>query len=566
MKKKIATIILSIIFLITTSVCMIIFSGCQKTCREGGEHLWKEEIDMTWLKGGELPHKDPTCTEDGYTDYYCNYCFKKKREVLPALGHNIVVDKEGVFPTCSLEGYEEISHCSTCNASLGDGSVLQKVPHMEQKVEADIAPTCTTTGLQSETRCADCGITVSQRKILPMTAHTPVIDIPAITPTCIQNGMTEKSHCAICGSSLSQQTVVPATTNKHNFDINNFKCADCGLINTQYKAITNAQELQNINIDLNGKYYLANNIDLKNSVWEPIGRGYGNFTGIFEGNGFCISNLNCSVVNNSSKKSTIGGLFEINSGKLINVTVANFTVNITFNEEEDNTLKNDHYGNVSATYGALAGENYGVIQNCSVSGSVKMTNTRILKKYIVWAKDGGNHTDMSYSYFGGLVGTNSGIISDCTNVASVNCTTSGFIQSMMGMFGGVNSGDIWNMLFIGDFGGIAGRSRSGGEISNCVVSGSVTFNSNLTANCISNSGVAGWECRIQNSMVVGSIIGTNGGKIQGCSSKKMNIARNHSTQGVTSKTKISDLIVNEGTNGFYGKNSSGVIGAIALLA
>jgi hypothetical protein len=80
--------------------------------------------------------------------------------------------------------------------------------------------------------------------------------------------------------------------------------------------ITNATELQNMNLNMNEDYILDNDIDLTGIDWKPIGYGdqqftdlstAGQFTGTFDGQGFTISNLSVSATN--SALGVVGGLF-----------------------------------------------------------------------------------------------------------------------------------------------------------------------------------------------------------------------------------------------------------------
>lgn len=59
-----------------------------------------------------------------------------------------------------------------------------------------------------------------------------------------------------------------------------------------YVEIHNADELNYIRKNLNGKYILSNHIDLSSlEIWNPIGSKESPFTGILNGNGFTIVNI-----------------------------------------------------------------------------------------------------------------------------------------------------------------------------------------------------------------------------------------------------------------------------------
>ena len=65
--------------------------------------------------------KDPTCTEDGYSRYYCQDCGDSQiQDVVPATGHNV----EAVVtpPGCATDGYT--THiCTGCGESTVDTPV-----------------------------------------------------------------------------------------------------------------------------------------------------------------------------------------------------------------------------------------------------------------------------------------------------------------------------------------------------------------------------------------------------------------------------------------------------------
>ena len=119
--------------------------------------------------------------------------------------------------------------------------------------------------------------------------------------------------------------------------------------------ISNATELRKIENDMNGKYYLTNDITLSGS-WTPIG-GVGdngaNFEGTFDGNGHVISGLNYS---NTSATAQYIGLFGTNYG-----TIQNVKVIVDY-------LRGYKY------VGAVVGVNRGTIANITVE-QVKSTTT-----------------------------------------------------------------------------------------------------------------------------------------------------------------------------------------------
>ena len=165
---------------------------------------------------------------------------------------------------------------------------------------------------------------------------------------------------------------------------------------------------------------LAADIDLTGQDWTPI-QGY---AGTFDGDGKTITGL---TINQSTGSNV--GLFAsiIGGGTVKNLTLDN--VNIT----------------AGSNVGAIAGENWGTIENCSVSGNVK-----------------GNGLD-SDSYVGGITGKNQGTITACHSSATVK---------------GINVG------------GVVGYNAEGG-VSACYSTGNVTAIKNSIASYSYAGGVVG---------------------------------------------------------------------------
>lgn len=55
--------------------------------------------------------------------------------------------------------------------------------------------------------------------------------------------------------------------------------------------VKSAEDLQNINNNLSGSYYLIQDIDLTGVSFKPIGSAETPFTGTFDGNGHKVTNL-----------------------------------------------------------------------------------------------------------------------------------------------------------------------------------------------------------------------------------------------------------------------------------
>lgn len=206
------------------------------------------------------------------------------------------------------------------------------------------------------------------------------------------------------------------------------------------------------------------------SNWTPV--GYYNYSshvayyyaGTFDGGGHTISNLKINLPNTHDL-----GLF---GGVAETAVVKDLTLS-------DVEISGNNY------IGGIAGNNYGTIENCNVSGSVSGT-------YDVGGIVGANYGTIKACYntcnvsgteaerVGGIAGFNEGEISGCTNSAQVSAKSNGLTYA--GGITGYNSGNILTSCnegtieaFGGDMacsGGIVGYNR--GNITETCNEGSVS--------------------------------------------------------------------------------------------
>ena len=180
---------------------------------------------------------------------------------------------------------------------------------------------------------------------------------------------------------------------------------------------------------------LTADIDLTGTEWTPIPK----FAGTFDGGGKTITGLTIN-------KSTMNvGLF---------ASIA-----------EGGTVKNLKLDKVNVTansnVGAVAGQNKGTIENCSVSGSVT-SSAKLLSVNI-----------------GGIVGENNGTITGCTVEGSVKAKDA---DTAGGIAGWHNNGSITDchssatVEGLSRVGGIAGKSNA--SITACSSTGDVTATKN----------------------------------------------------------------------------------------
>ena len=232
-----------------------------------------------------------------------------------------------------------------------------------------------------------------------------------------------------------------------------------------YLPISTVEDLQSIT--MSEKYMLVNDIDLGAVSWTPLSSETSPFEGVFDGNGYTISNFKFAPFLKHI------GLFGYNSGTICNLRVENFTI-----------PSNIYSGVVYA--GGLVSYNAGTISNCYANGIVKPSMERSS------GSTGGRYDD--YLYTGVLTGYNTGIIEDCKVFGS----NESYIYS---------TADISTATYIYNLysGGLAGYNN--GEIVRCISS------ANVLARIWGPSGELSYRCYIY----AGGLVGYNyGGSIDSC--------------------------------------------------
>ena len=215
--------------------------------------------------------------------------------------------------------------------------------------------------------------------------------------------------------------------------------------------ISTATQLKAINNNLSACYKLTANIDLNGEDFTPLGNAEsGTFSGIFDGNGFTISNLNVF----SGK---FAGLFGCNEGTIKNVKLSGIYV----------------YG--TRYIGGVVGQNttLGSVFNCSVSsGDIE-------------ADDGINEI-----YAGGIIGYNEGFVegtfSNNANLKISNSNNDAIAGGIIGQNNSAYSLTINNSKNTGNVsssssssvsssGGFVGKNDNGAiTITDCINSGNVS--------------------------------------------------------------------------------------------
>ena len=221
-----------------------------------------------------------------------------------------------------------------------------------------------------------------------------------------------------------------------------------------YTGIYDYSDLQKINENPSGKYILMQDIDLFTEdkiLTSVISK---EFTGIFNGNGYTISNLK---IKNNPNSNAVSGLFYHNKGVICNLRI---------NNPELYCIT----GNASAyaETGVIAAQNSGTIRNCfilnpniqtfggihSVSGGIAGVNNSngkiqycTVSKQIDCAIVSYGLSDSCKSYSGGICGRNSGTISSCNNYVKTYANSENITYG--GGIAAYNSGKIENSYSTG---------------------------------------------------------------------------------------------------------------------
>ncbi len=314
---------------------------------------------------------------------------------------------------------------------------------------------------------------------------------------------------------------------------------------TSYTAISDLDGLKGISSNLSGKYYLTGDIDA-----TTIGgfTSLGNFSGVLDGNGHTISNLDASLFNSVNatgvvknlglisvainRDGSVGGFAVSSAGTISNCYVQGYIVGYTESGPPTGLFVALNSGVISDCYaegsirgrgviGGFVGENVGalaVISNCHAAVEICVNNfngnwvTGDQMGGFVGINSGGSSIKDSYStgsvdggfHSGGFVGQNSSAsISGCfaTGNAAGNQIAGGFVGQNDGSGYVVDCYATGNASGEWDIGGFVGLD-GGGAIDNCFATG------HATASLVNSGGFVGEigpDAMISDSFSVGSV-------------------------------------------------------------
>jgi len=284
---------------------------------------------------------------------------------------------------------------------------------------------------------------------------------------------------------------------------------------TGYTAISTKEDLDAIRNNLNGKYYLAEDIVFtpddfsengsfynNGNGWMPIGSESSSFSGIFNGNGHSISGL---VIDIDTADAFSVGLFGYSSGTIEDLMVV----------RSNYTMCTSASGR-SYAGGIVAYQDGGTVRGCLAEITISVTST-------------GSY---SYPYTGGLVGyaDNDTIIENCRNKGgvSVSCESSSYTGGITGevrtdayITACVNEGEISGGKYTG---GIAGEtyyatisnSKNNGAINGAYCTGGIVGYASYYSDilyCFNTGNIVAASAVTANSTLAYAYAGGIGGEV-----------------------------------------------------
>ncbi len=152
----------------------------------------------------------PTCTAEGENRRDCGRdCGYYETEVVLANGHSHAdaVEKNHLNPTCTeIGGYDMVVYCAVCGVELSrEHHDIDALGHNMSSWYQIVTPTCTTEGENRRDCGRGCGY--YETEVVPANGHTSAdaVEENRFTPTCTEiGGYDMVVYCAVCGVELSR--------------------------------------------------------------------------------------------------------------------------------------------------------------------------------------------------------------------------------------------------------------------------------------------------------------------------------------------------------------------------
>ena len=217
--------------------------------------------------------------------------------------------------------------------------------------------------------------------------------------------------------------------------------------------IKTAAQLNEVRFHLDSHFKLENDIiftskDFQSSYWIPIGMQHNPFTGVFDGNGYSVKNLE---IRSYAGKNYHFGLFGMVTGTIRNLGVENVSIWV--------------YDANGIFVGSVAGEARGAfLKNCHSSGKIRFESGTALS--VVG---------------GGIIGSSyMGAVSECYNTGEIIASTGEITGGVIGKALGTkvsrcyNSGSVSSPVSSSIAGGILGNGSKGTHVYDCYNRGEIS--------------------------------------------------------------------------------------------
>ena len=379
--------------------------------------------------------------------------------------------------------------------------------------------------------------------------------------SCIDGHYTDEydAYCETCGDTRQ----VPfsggngSKTNpyliQNKYQLNNVR----NYLSSHFKLIDDI-EFTESDFDEGGVFYNSG------TRWQPIGNSSNYFTGVFDGDGHSIVNLEVLYAGNDSFG--FAGLFYGNEGTIKNVKLenawlsggsmlssqtatlgfiagANDSTGVIDNCVIDSECTISSIASGEMVVGGIAGTNYGTVTNCE--NNTKITSVSSLYSLV---------------YFGGIVGINSdGIISHCKNISNISVYGSAANKTIFvgGIVGGISKGSILNCFNFENINGNASSSSYKSNSSVAGIVGTVTGKVNIK-NCANYGEITahGYYSTALAGGIVG-LAGNNDVEVREC----FNIGKVSATNSGSTKSSISGGICGSYNGTMYDSYNCGQVSA-----
>lgn len=195
----------------------------QYQCTGCGSYYFELLSEHKCVRFSNASDIEPTCENQGRQGgKMCIGC-KTVYEATytPALGHQMVRRNDGKRPTCTEIGYDSSYVCMRKVGVSGkicghieEGGVIPALGH-NVVIDEKVAPEGCKPGLTEGSHCSACGEVYVVQEVIPSSAeHTAVID-NAVAPSMCKPGLTEGSHCSVCEKVLVAPEIVPSKYHRY---------------------------------------------------------------------------------------------------------------------------------------------------------------------------------------------------------------------------------------------------------------------------------------------------------------------------------------------------------------